>query len=33
MIKWKSNFWTHTTRHAGRAGWINARPIRQSRER
>jgi len=28
LTKSKSDFWTYATRHAGRAGWINARPIR-----
>jgi len=28
LIKWKSDFWTYTTWHVGRAGQMNARPIR-----
>jgi len=28
LIMWKSDIWTYTTRHVGRAGYVNAGPSR-----
>ena len=33
LIKWKSDFWTDTTRHVGRTGERNARLIRAKSDR